>query len=227
MASEMNRSVALFSDEPLVLGAARALVEASAGLSLLAAEGESGRVVETVREHQPDVLLLDLAVGADLSLLRDLRHAAPECKVVLWTRALGMEAAWQAIELGVKGILLKTLAPELMVKCLRKVGEGELWLDTTLTSRMLISRAVRLTPRESQLIVLLSRGLKNKEIASALNISEGTVKVYLSRLFEKVGATDRFELALFGLKNMSSLASPSTTAPRGGFTMRAMLAQPA
>jgi DNA-binding CsgD family transcriptional regulator len=63
---------------------------------------------------------------------------------------------------------------------------------------------VSLTQREGQLVTLLSQGLKNKEIATTLMISEGTVKVYLSRLFQKVGVKDRFELALFGLKNLTS-----------------------
>jgi DNA-binding CsgD family transcriptional regulator len=65
---------------------------------------------------------------------------------------------------------------------------------------------VALTKRESQLVALLSQGLKNKEIASTLQISEGTVKVYLSRLFQKVGVKDRFELALYGLKNLQNMA---------------------
>jgi two-component system, NarL family, nitrate/nitrite response regulator NarL len=221
--SDSQHSVVLFSDEPLALGGARSLVEAAAGLCLVAAEAELPRVVDVVRERRPDVLLLDLPADVDLSVVRELRQVAPECKVVLWTRGVRMEFGWQAVEVGIKGILLKTLAPELIVKCLRSVAAGELWLDKSLMSMMLSSRAVRLTPRESQLVMLLARGLKNKEIATELNISEGTVKVYLSRLFEKVGAKDRFELALFGLKNMSSFASPSTGAPGGGFTMRSLL----
>jgi DNA-binding CsgD family transcriptional regulator len=66
---------------------------------------------------------------------------------------------------------------------------------------------IPLTRREGQLVMLLSQGLKNKEISAALSISEGTVKVYLSRLFQKVGAKDRFELALYGLRNFRSMGS--------------------
>jgi DNA-binding CsgD family transcriptional regulator len=72
---------------------------------------------------------------------------------------------------------------------------------------------VALTRREGQLISLLSQGLKNKEIATALNISEGTVKVYLSRLFQKVGVKDRFELALFGLKNLTAAQGAAMEKP--------------
>jgi DNA-binding CsgD family transcriptional regulator len=106
--------------------------------------------------------------------------------------------------LGVRGILRKTLPTDLQVKCLQKVQAGELWFEKALTDSFLCARRVALTQREGQLVSLLSQGLKNKEIATTLMISEGTVKVYLSRLFQKVGVKDRFELALFGLKNLTT-----------------------
>jgi DNA-binding CsgD family transcriptional regulator len=82
------------------------------------------------------------------------------------------------------------------------VAEGGLWFEETLKTSFSNAKAVALTRRESQLVSLLSHGLKNKEIASTLFITEGTVKVYLSRLFQKLGVKDRFELALYGLKNL-------------------------
>src|SRR5208283_3565117 len=75
--------------------------------------------------------------------------------------------------------------------------------DKTLTASFLSAKMIALTKREGQLVTLLSQGLKNKEIATALSISEGTVKVYMSRLFQKLGVKDRFELALYGLKNLA------------------------
>jgi DNA-binding CsgD family transcriptional regulator len=114
------------------------------------------------------------------------------------------------MELGVRGVLRKTLGPELLIKCLGKVCEGELWFDKSLTASFLSAKMVALTKRESQLVALLSQGLKNKEIASTLQISEGTVKVYLSRLFQKVGVKDRFELALYGLKNLQNMAGDTS-----------------
>jgi DNA-binding NarL/FixJ family response regulator len=93
------------------------------------------------------------------------------------------------------------------VKCLRKVAAGELWIEKNLSDQILSARRVLLSPRERQLATLLAQGLKNKEIAYALGITEGTVKVYLSRLFQKAGVADRFELALFALKNLGSTPS--------------------
>jgi DNA-binding CsgD family transcriptional regulator len=87
---------------------------------------------------------------------------------------------------------------------LQRVNEGEFWFEKALTDSFLSAKRIALTKREGQLVSLLSQGLKNKEIASMLLISEGTVKVYLSRLFQKVGVKDRFELALYGLKNLTT-----------------------
>jgi DNA-binding NarL/FixJ family response regulator len=133
-----------------------------------------------------------------------MKHAMNRSRIVLWVNSISTELAFQAMGLGVRGILRKTLPTELQVKCLQKVQAGELWFEKALTDSFLCARRVALTQREGQLVSLLSQGLKNKEIATTLMISEGTVKVYLSRLFQKVGVKDRFELALFGLKNLTT-----------------------
>jgi DNA-binding CsgD family transcriptional regulator len=84
------------------------------------------------------------------------------------------------------------------------VYQGDLWFEKALTDSLVGATQLVLSLREGQLITLLSQGLKNKEIASELQISEGTVKVYLFHLFQKVGVKDRFELALYGLKNLAA-----------------------
>jgi DNA-binding NarL/FixJ family response regulator len=155
---------------------------------------------------KPDVLLIDLTPDVTFGILTQLHRELPNCRIILWVRAISTELAYQAMELGVRGVLRKTLPPELLVKCLSKVSEGELWFDKTLTASFLSAKMISLTKRESQLVSLLSQGLKNKEIATTLSISEGTVKVYLSRLFQKVGVKDRFELALYGLRNLQNMS---------------------
>jgi DNA-binding NarL/FixJ family response regulator len=94
---------------------------------------------------------------------------------------------------------------DLIVKCLQRVHQGEFWFEKALTDSFLLSTCIPLTKREGQLVLLLSQGMKNKEIATELLITEGTVKVYLSKLFQKVGVKDRFELALYGLKNLTTV----------------------
>jgi DNA-binding CsgD family transcriptional regulator len=90
-----------------------------------------------------------------------------------------------------------------------------LWFEKALTDSFLFSTRIPLTRREGQLVLLLSQGMKNKEIAAHLLITEGTVKVYLSKLFQKVGVKDRFELGLYALKNLTAEQGPPAQPPQG------------
>ncbi len=105
-----------------------------------------------------------------------------------------------------KGFLDTTATPESVRDCLRITSGGRIWMERSLTVSLLNLRPIKLSRRQTQLVGLLVQGLKNKEIAASLGISEATVKAYLTTLFEKVGAKDRFELALFGLRNFRDLS---------------------
>jgi len=196
--------VALYMDEPVAETGFRAMIPSDSGISISTCSSTPEELLAHLEFDAPDVVLLDLIPSISTRFIEEIRNRAPECKIVLWTREISTEWAYQAIELGVRGILSKTLPTELQLKCLHKVHEGELWLAKSLTENLLAGKPVALTRREGQLVNALARGLKNKEIAEVLGITEGTVKVYLSRLFRKVGVKDRFELALFGLKNINS-----------------------
>ena len=201
--------ILLYSDEPILAKGLESVLRLAEGLELLPSCNTLAGLREQLALCAPDLLLMDLTPEVTFAVLSELKHAMPDVKIVLWVNSISTELAFQAMGLGVRGILRKTLLPELQVKCLQKVQAGELWFEKALTDSFLSARRVALTRREGQLIGLLSQGLKNKEIATGLNISEGTVKVYLSRLFEKVGAKDRFELALFGLRNLSNGQLPA------------------
>jgi DNA-binding NarL/FixJ family response regulator len=161
-------------------------------------------LVDQVISRKPQVLLLAVDTSVDWGLLNQLRRESPDTKVVMWLHEITPELAYQAIECGVRGILRKSLPPDMIAKCVRKVQAGELWFEKALTQTFLSGRTVKVSKREGELITLVTQGLKNKEIASVMGITEGTVKVYLSRLFGKIGARDRFELALIGLRNAPS-----------------------
>lgn len=157
------------------------------------------------QQRQPCVILYSLALDPDLSQVHALRRAAPDAAIVLWAREFSSELAHQAMEMGVRGFLSTTAGPETMRECLRFAAGGEMWMERGLANSLLHSRPVALSRRQTQLLSLLVQGLKNREIATELGISEGTVKAYLTTLFEKVGARDRFELALYGLKNLRNV----------------------
>lgn len=183
------------------------VVSSASGLELLTVCDDLSKLVQLAESAKPDIVLLDLTSELTFGVLSDLQRSLPDSKTVLWVRSISTEMAYQAMALGVRGILRKTLPVELLIKCLQKVHEGEFWFEKTLTASFLAAKTIGLTKRESQLVSLLSQGLKNKEIAATLSITEGTVKVYLSRLFQKVGVKDRFELALYGLKNMTNITA--------------------
>ena len=178
-----------------------------------------------VSEKPADVLLLDLTSEVNFVFLKEIKKISAGCKILLWVNTISIELAFQVMGLGVRGIVKKTLPVETLIECLTKVSQGELWFEKELTDSLLSARKVSLTRREGQLVTLLSRGLKNKAIAAILGVTENTVKVYLSRLFEKVGVADRFELALFGLRNVATgegrMDQSTFSIPRAAETPRA------
>ena len=196
--------IVLYSDQPILAQGLRSVLAGAPGYELHSVAITMPALMEIMATQQPDIVLMDLTSEVTFGALSEMKRAMANTKIVLWVHTISTELAFQAMGLGVRGILRKTLPTDLLTKCLEKVQEGELWFEKALTDSFFSAKRIALTQREGQLVSLLSQGLKNKEIATALLISEGTVKVYLSRLFQKLGVKDRFELALYGLKNLTA-----------------------
>jgi DNA-binding NarL/FixJ family response regulator len=194
--------VGVYTNEPVLAVGLKEVVGSSSEMELIPPWDTTPALVAGMADEAPDVVLIDLTPQMTVSALREIQESSPECKIVLWVRSISVEMAHHAREIGVMGILRKDLSTNLTLRCLQKVAEGELWIERELMNSLLKAHPVRLSPRERQLLELLSRGHSNKQIGYALSISEGTVKVYFSRLFRKVGVADRFELALYGLRNL-------------------------
>lgn len=200
-------SLLLCTDEPILAEGLIRILSGAGDLRLVSWCSSLENLREEIEAHKPELLLVDLTSDVNFSVLSGLHQIAREARIVLWVHSISTELALQAMSLGIRGILRKTLPIETLIRCLTRVNEGELWFEKALTDSIMTARRYSLTRREGQLVTLLSQGMKNKEIATALNISEGTVKVYLSRLFQKLGVKDRFELALYGLKNLAPAAN--------------------
>ncbi len=195
--------ILLYSSVPIVGKGFSAVLAGASDLDLAGVCASLMQLPQTAAVSDPDVLVIDMDEEVSFDRLLELRRTlSGRTKVVLWVQSITPELAYQTMRLGVRGILRKTLGVDVMLKCLQRVCAGECWFEEALTASFLNIKTIRLTRRESQLLSLVSQGLKNKEIADALFIAEPTVKIYLSRLFRKVGAKDRFELALYGLRNM-------------------------
>jgi DNA-binding NarL/FixJ family response regulator len=192
--------------EPILAKGLEHLLRQVEGFELLpTCSGVTALMKSVSNGAAPDLVLLDLAPDVTFAVLAELKRATADAKIVLRVNSASTGLACQAIGLGVRGILRKQLPPGLQVKCLLKVLQGELWFEKVLTDRALSSRdRVVLTEPEGEVVGLLAQGLTDKEIAATLNVPEGAVKVHLSRLLDKAGVKDRFELALFGLKNLTT-----------------------
>ena len=129
--------------------------------------------------------------------------------------------SFRALQVGARGILKKTLPVPAILDCIRTVANGNIWIESSISNQFVgfINRRTtpRLTPREDEILNLVMRGMKNKQIADALSITTGTVKVHLMHIFEKTGVRDRFELAMYGrkLRGYSDEVSGELAAARG------------
>ena len=202
-------NVLLYTTQPvLVLGLAAVFGEGNCHLAGVCSS--MPLLLEALTRERFGVLLIEVTPEISAEMLSEIKDAAQGTPIVIWVDAISTEFVAQAVGLGVRGVLRKHLSPELQIRCLEKVGAGELWVEKALIASLLSTNRIVFTPRERQLVTLLVQGLKNKEIAYRLSITEGTVKVYFSRLFQKVGVSDRFELALYAIQHLlGGLCSPA------------------
>ena len=196
-------------DHPLILDALESLFGLEQDFQVLARCRDGAETLQAVRHSQPDVLILDIRMpGKDgLAVLRELRQEQCPTRVVLLTAALEDDEVLEAIRLGVHGVVLKEMASHFLVQCVRKVHAGEQWLERHSIGRALDTLlrhqdgrrdlAGVLTPREQEIVRLVARGLRNKGIAAALSISEGTVKIHLHNIYKKLHLTNRLALTLY------------------------------
>jgi len=200
--------VFLVSEQPVLL---RGFEQALAGSGLeVAASCPPSEFAPTIREHgDPDLVLVDITGGLTFLNLREMHECAPVCAMVLWADTLPLELVFKTLELGVRGIVQRSSRPEQFVDALRRVASGELQIGFGSPRDMSQPRRRKsLTPREHEIVTLLRQGLRNKQIATAMSITEGTVKIYLFRLFHKLGVRNRFELARCGILDQLQLSPP-------------------
>ncbi len=198
-------SVFAFDAHPIVIEGLKAAFQDCDDLHLAGFTSEVRTVAEQLAALGPAVVLIDTSpgTGATHDLLQRLHAAAPESQCVLWVTQWSEAESFRALQGGARGILKKTLPVAHMFECLRAVGKGGIWIESSATNdagggsggegpRL----APRLTAREREITELICRGMKNKEIGAELKIATGTVKVHLMHIFEKTGARDRFDLAI-------------------------------
>ena len=205
--------IVLADDHVIVLDGLEQLFRLEPELEVVGRSTTAEAAVKAVQEHRPDVLVLDLVMpGHDgMWVLRELSELNLPTRTVLLTAHVEENRLVEAIRLGVWGVVLKEMAPRMLMECVRKVHAGEKWLEQQSVTRAIermqkreseIDRLTRLlTPRELEIVRLASEGLRNKEIGERLSITEGTVKIHLHNIYEKLGVTGRSQLILYATKH--------------------------
>jgi DNA-binding NarL/FixJ family response regulator len=216
---------------PIVRYGLRHLFALEADMEVVADAGNGREVLNKVRDLSPDVLLLAFETldTNGLTVLRRLHEENRHPKVMMTTGSENKSEMVEAMKLGCAGIIFKTAEPVLFVEGIRRVFQGEMWLDPRLSA--IVAREISepeqnghtvymksrtrtsLSKRELEVIQLTASGYRNKEIAERLSISHQTIKNHLHNIFDKLGVTDRLELALFALH--SGMEIPTNGAAMG------------
>jgi RNA polymerase sigma factor (sigma-70 family) len=205
----MTIRLVLADDHRIILDGLEQLFRRHEDFELLATCIDGEQALSAVRRYKPDVLVLDVQMPRmnGLEVLRAMKAEGLETRVVLLTATLDEDGVLEAIDLGAFGLVLKEAASVKLVQCVRDVARGEKSLEQSLVSRALErmmrrNRALQevaslLSPRETEVVRMVATGLRNKEIAQKLSISEGTVKFYLHTIYEKLQVHGRVELTLY------------------------------
>jgi two-component system nitrate/nitrite response regulator NarL len=205
--------VLIVTDYSLVLAGLGMLLENQPDMKVLAVTGDRREALALAARESPHLILLDLDLPSEdvTSLLPELREAAKNTRVLILTSVTDSEAHRRVVRLGAMGVVLKHQTPEVLFKAMRKIHAGEVWFDRASMGNVLHEMTKRhikpddpeapkirtLTDRENQVIALIAEGLKNKQIAERLFISETTVTHHLSSIFSKLEVSDRLELVIY------------------------------
>ena len=202
----------LVDDHAIVLDGLEQLFRLEPEFEVVARCTTAETAVRAVEVYQPDVIVMDLAMPDldGLWVLGRLAELNLPTRAVMLTAHVDEAKLVEAIRLGVYGVVLKEMAPKMLMECVRKVAVGEKWFEQQAVARAMermnkrdteLDRLKRLlTPRELELVALAAEGLRNKEIAERLSITEGTVKIHLHNVYEKLGVTGRPQLILYATR---------------------------
>lgn len=217
--------IIIVDDHAVIRTSLRMLIDSIQRFKVVGEASNRANALGVAERERPDVVLLDLDLGGDsgLDILDDLLSSMKEVRVLILTGACDEEMQAEIVRRGAMGLVMKQQAAEVLLKAIDRVYDGELWFDRSLMKRV-IAQATNsaskaksaseedklriITPREREIITLVGEGLKNKDIAERLFISQRTVRNHLTSIFSKLDVSDRLELLLYAYKH--NLTRPPT-----------------
>jgi len=218
--------VLLVDDHPIFRAGLRMLLETKEDLTIIGeADDKVSAVAVATREH-PDLILLDLDLNGNsgLDFLPELLNSPNPPRIIILTGMLDSEMHKRAIQLGARGLVLKNEVAGDLINAIKAVNEGNVWFNPSLLWQMIPkvnretdskktnteeARISSLTKRELEVIALITKGMKNQQIAETLFISEATVRHHLTSIFSKLGRSDRFELVVYAYQQGLATPKPS------------------
>jgi two-component system, NarL family, nitrate/nitrite response regulator NarL len=190
----------------------RKLLEGADDVQIIGEASNGVECTKMLAKLKPDILLLDLRMPEKdgLGVLEEINFDSIQTRVIVLTAAEDDRDVVRAMRLGARGVVLKQSASDLLLKSIRKVADGEIWLDNRMTAEVIDAfkksaeagqrrEKPLLSDREKEIVQLVAQGFRNREIGEKLFISEQTVKNHLHNIFDKLGVSDRLELALYAI----------------------------
>ena len=210
--------ILMIDDHAVLRTGLRMIIESHIGMMMVGEAENRRESLAAIANEPPDIILLDLDLGDEngLDLLPDLLTAVPDARIILLTGLRDPEVQRRAILLGAMGLVSKQKAADTVIRAIEKVYAGEVWLDRAMIASILNDRVntsvaadqnvealriAKLTEREREVIRLIGEGIKNRQIAERMYISEATVRHHLTSVFAKLGVADRFELVIYAFQH--------------------------
>jgi len=203
MTSESSISIFCVDDHPLVRKGVSAILSTEPDLHLLAEAENAEEAIKLFRLYKPDVTLMDLRLPdrSGVEVTREIRREFPEAKIIALTSYDGDQDIYRALEAGVRGYLLKEMVHTEVIRAIRTVHAGKRFIPSEVSQQLNdFFPEVALTPRESEVLLWVARGLGNKEIGEQIGTAAGTVKAHIENILGKLGAKDRTHAVTIALQ---------------------------